>query len=542
MKIKTVTIKNFKCLGDQELTIDLSDDIVVLIGENNVGKSSFLEALRYFFSGKIIPKDLFYEGKTGEENAIELTVEFNSLTTADKEHQAIKPYFISDGGEEVWVLKKKYYYSNDGKGECKYWAKKVDGKWIKDPAGLKQVSDDLFTNEKMQVPFIGAVKDVEEETSSGAKAAFGQIFNILIKADVEKQKEYVTLQAAIEDYTKLFEGEKKLSSISSLEKSIDQKMQRVINGVSKIQLDTPSFKDKILPNPVLLTNDQREIDVKPGFQGNGYQRALIFSLLELLAEQASPKTKEIGPRNLILIEEPEMYMHPQMERKIADALYEIARDGSAQIVCTTHSPIFINVADKHKALVRLNRGHDNKVVLSQVSKEIFSGATKEENKARLRMILNFDPTVNEVFFAKRVVLVEGDTEVAVFKESAELLGIFHDEKNRHLKRDVTFVNCRGKWTIVAFQEVLNHFKIDYVVIHDKDDSDEKTGANAKILELLQGDENRRKLCDKYIEEELGIKEGKSKPFNALQRIQELADAHKLESQFGAIVNFAYGLT
>jgi predicted ATP-dependent endonuclease of OLD family len=242
-----------------------------------------------------------------------------------------------------------------------------------------------------------------------------------------------------------------------------------------------------------------------------------------------------------MIEEPEIYMHPQMERKIADTLYEIAKDGSAQIICTTHSPIFINIADKHKSLVRLTRNQPDNLTLTQVD-EIFTDPDKEGKKKRLRMMLNFDPTVNEAFFAKRVVLVEGDTEIIVFKEGAELLGIFKPENQKHLKREVTFVNCRGKWTIAAFQEVLNRFRIEYVVVHDKDEDDVEKGANARILSLLAGNETRRKMFDRKIEDQLEISETKKdKPFKALEKIKELSNSGKLNSKIGAFIKFAYGI-
>jgi len=271
------------------------------------------------------------------------------------------------------------------------------------------------------------------------------------------------------------------------------------------------------------------------------QRSIIFSLLELLGESKSPTTKLVGPRNLILIEEPEIYMHPQMERKIADTLYNIATNGKAQVICSTHSQIFIRIAEKHKALIRMIRCSDNTLCVIQKG-ELFSGADREDKRRRLQMIINFDPSVNEAFFAKKVVLVEGDTEIAVFKEAAELLDYFDTEEKYHKKRDTTFINCRGKWTIAAFQEVLNHFGIDYVVIHDKDETSEEAGANGRILDYLGGDETRRKLFDKKIETILKLTyTGKQKPIKALERVHELDNLGQLESAIGEYVKFAYGV-
>jgi len=344
----------------------------------------------------------------------------------------------------------------------------------------------------------------------------------------------------LKNYDKLFESNSKLDEISNLENEISSRWSRIINAKGII-ISSPPSEDALLPTPQLVTNDSRDIDVLPEHQGHGMQRSIIFSLLELLGESKSPTTKLVGPRNLILIEEPEIYMHPQMERKIADTLYNIATNGKAQVICSTHSPIFIRIAEKHKALIRMIRCSDNTLCVIQKG-ELFSGADREDKRRRLQMIINFDPSVNEAFFAKKVVLVEGDTEIAVFKEAAELLDYFDTEEKYHKKRDTTFINCRGKWTIAAFQEVLNHFGIDYVVIHDKDETSEEAGANGRILDYLGGDETRRKLFDKKIETILKLTyTGKQKPIKALERVHELDNLGQLESAIGEYVKFAYGV-
>lgn len=64
------------------------------------------------------------------------------------------------------------------------------------------------------------------------------------------------------------------------------------------------------------------------------------------------------------------------------------------------------------------------------------------------------PTINEFFFAKKIILVEGDTEQAVLMQV----------KNA----DTTILNCRGKANIPMFEKILNHFGMNYIVMHDLD--------------------------------------------------------------------------
>ncbi len=542
MKIKKVTIQNFKCLGPDQIDLDFSDDILVLIGENNVGKSSVLKALMIYFSGtKTMPVEHFLNKQTSQDHAVMITVEFNSLSDRDREHQAISSHISLQNGEESWILRKSYYYSEDGKAKCDYVAI-VNGKEKKNPSGLPQICDDLFTDEKMQKIYVEAIKNISEVADGGTKSVFGQLFNLILHNDLEATSEFKELISAFDKYGALFRGESQLPKIKEIEEKITEKLSRIISAKSIIDAEVPKV-EKILPTPNLLSNDGRDINISPEEQGHGFQRALIFALLELFAETKSPIGKEVGPRNILLIEEPEIYMHPQMIRKIGDTLYNIAKQGKAQVILTTHSPFLIRIADKQKALIRFVRTPDNRLKTFQQNGEIFADDNPIEAKERLQMIMRFDPAVNELFFAKRVVLLEGDSELVAIKECGELTTFLNKEKNIHKKEDTTLINCRSRDFIPLFQKVLNHFHIDYVVIHDTENQNLTTGVNGKILNLLSNQENKRKTFVPNIDIHLGIQISSrdNKPLKVVEKIKELNRNGQLESKLGDYTRFAYGI-
>lgn len=543
MRISKISIQNYKCIGPTSITFDFSPDILILIGENNTGKSSVLDALKLFFSGsKTVSADLFHKKLTDKNHAISIEIEFNEISDNDQKHK-ISSYIYKDKGAQKIKIKKEYFYNAQEKCQTHYYAWQ-DNKWKQNPGGFSQNVDDLFTNEKMQVIKVEAVKKVEEEVVARGDSAFHQIFNMVIKEELHNNTQYKNLLRAIDNYSSLFSGSKQLNSIKNLELDISNRLKRIVGEtVSKITSMPPQNIDShIMPTPKLFTNDS-SLDISPEHQGNGLQRVLIFCLLELLAEKKSPLNKEVGPRNLILIEEPEIYMHPQMERKVSDTLYNLAHQQYAQIICTTHSPVFINMKDSHRSLCRITKNKNGQSVVTQIKDEIFDKhKDKSMMKKYLRMLLTFDPSVNEVFFAKRVVLLEGDTEMAVLQEGAELLKIFN-QQNIHKKRDTTLINCRGKWTILAFQEVLNKLKIDYCVIHDQDDDDDNSGATGKIFKLLNNQSSRRMVFIKNIEDHLQIQQSnKNKPFKAILRIRELNKQNLLDQYLGKYIRFAYGIT
>ena len=539
MRIKKFSVKNFKSIGETELSFDFSENIIMLIGENNVGKSSVIQALDYFFSGtKTIPTKYFHNRITNKDNSITVIVEFDGLSTKDKEHQAIKENISDSEGDESWILMKRYYYTDDGNASCDYITI-VNGEEKNNPGGLTQNCDDLFTNEKMQKILIPAVHQISDVVDGNKKTPFSQLFQILLSEELRDTDQYKDLLVALKSYADLFKEGTKHEKVIEIEGLITSKLERIISATGLIDVDLPA-EEKFMPVPSLSTNDGRPVPVDPSDQGHGLQRSLIFVLLELYAEAVSSPDKEVGVTNLLLIEEPEIFMHPQMEKKIANVLYTLAESGRVQIICTTHSPIMIRIEEKQKTLIRLVRDSENNIEEIQADETIFSEDI-EEKKKTIRMIMNFDSSVKELFFAKRVVLLEGDTEYMTFPKVADLLNVFNTTEERLKKDDTTLINCRGRGFIPIVQEILNYFKIDYIVVHDLEGESATNGENGAILELLGNDENRRKYFSQDIEDTLGIEKEKPKWFKALERVEELNQNGTLEEKLGEYARFIYGV-
>lgn len=535
MKIRSVAIKNFKVFGVNPVTFDLSENIVTLVGGNNCGKTSVLESLNYFFSGtKTIPQEYFHNGLIDQSHAIEIIVTFEALTEDDKSHQAIAPYISNEGSaNETWVLKKQYYYES-GKGKASYSAVK-DGVDNVNPSGLTQNADDIFTDEKMQKIHLTAVKDVGEVVDPKKKNPLTQVFQLLLSAELEGTAQHEELMLALQNYAAMFGPTSKHTKIIEIENLITEKIRRIIpvSGVIDAQVVDSA---NILPTPILQIVDAASVTTKPEFQGHGVQRSLIFSLLELYAETVSSPTKTLGVTNILLIEEPEMYMHPHMQDRVADVLYALAESGAVQVICTTHSPKFVRMFEKQKSLVRLVK-NGNESSATQITSELYPSGS--EDQKRLRSIMNFDLGARECFFADRIVLLEGETETVAIPFAAELMDVFIGPGSYEKKRGTTLINCKSRNSIPAFQAVLNHFDIPYVVVHDLEGEGSTVGKNSEILNLLNGDESRRLTCpNKFETDILGIS---GKWFPAYQEVERLHRSGSLAATMQAYVDFVYNL-
>src|SRR5687768_16674269 len=108
MKLVRFEVRNYKGIEHAKL---MWDDILVLIGDNNCGKSSVLQALSLFLSGSAVKDELLFRNKcTDEPNAIEIIGEFTGLNAKEKENKAVQSRMDGD----KWILKKKYWCEEQG--------------------------------------------------------------------------------------------------------------------------------------------------------------------------------------------------------------------------------------------------------------------------------------------------------------------------------------------------------------------------------------------------------------------------------------------
>ena len=119
MRLRRFEIHNFKCIEYVSLEWE---DLLVLIGENNAGKSSLLSAIAIFLSGgSIRDSTLFRRHQTDEGNAIELIGHFDSLTDEEKVQVAVRGRMDGD----QWVLKKRYWFEPSEDGETGGWKEQL---------------------------------------------------------------------------------------------------------------------------------------------------------------------------------------------------------------------------------------------------------------------------------------------------------------------------------------------------------------------------------------------------------------------------------
>jgi hypothetical protein len=420
--------------------------------------------------------------------------------------------------------------------------------WVANPGG----GGNWKSNANSILPrsiLVRAVQEASDETNAKDASTFGKLVNLIVERSLMQRPEMARLQAAMDEVLALFRPdeanpERQAQEVRDLQERINRSLNEVVGGHAVIRTEAPQTRTMVLPSTSLVIRDTRAgIETEVGHQGHGLQRTLIITLLQQLAgAQGEPAAGiQVGPRRstILLVEEPELYLHPQMERLMRDVLQRLASQGGTQVACCTHSPIFLDIAGNYRAIVRMFKTEQGDTAVSQVTQELFPGAQHQADKQRLNTVARFDPTVNELFFAKSVVLLEEFSAIAAFERAAELKGVF--DRHQRLRREVTLIDCNGKHNIVAFLRVLNAFRIPYRVLHDEDPGNAVAQAeNGKILALLPNGAAQVHMVAPDLEGLLGYQApAKNKPYTAVHTVETLHAQGQLPEAFQDAVRIAY---
>jgi len=508
MKLRWLHIKGFKSI--REISLDV-DDFLCFIGQNNHGKSNIFYAIDLFLSSgtKGVTPEIFFRSPTEEMKEITIEGRFEELS--DAEMEKLRPWTI-DG---KLTVSKKYWIGEDGKPQVLYEAlmKFPKEKWLCDdyedyanreivsklpiskfitesgritkeiykeairkyiqtygdriewveekrqnPAGYKQVLDGYLP----EFHLVPAVRDVTEETKTSGATLLSRLLNIIVRRIAKQNPAFTRLQENMQEIKRLIEGktpDEKLLEIKEIENRLKQELNPWDVELS-IGVEAPDI-ERIFQLGTNITLDDG-IPTGVDEKGHGLQRSLIFALMRVWAAETrriqAIETAEIRERSHIFaFEEPELFLHPQMCRATYESLKQIS--STDQILICTHSPHFIDMED-YRHIVIVNKSDLEKgTQVKRVQQELF----EDEKKKKFNMLRFFNPDRNELFFARKVVLVEGDTEKAVLPLLARRVGCFDHR--------VSIINCGGKFNLALFMEILNAFQIPYLVIHDEDPVD-----------------------------------------------------------------------
>lgn len=482
MRAVQIQIHNVRSVNDATINVE---PLSLLAGSNNSGKSNVIDAVRLFYAdlkwndsrdAPVVPGsdgdswvEIEYEPTSSE--LAQLKDEYRSTRNTFR----VRNYLKAAPGP-------------DGKARAGYYAY-VDG----------ALSETLFYGAKNvgsakvgKIVYIPAVSKIDEHTKLTGPSALRELVAAVMTKVVASSPAYDELQKAFTT----FESEIKTQetdegqSLQALETEITDQLsgwESSFNlGVQSIQPDD-ILKSLIRPT---LVDETHGGEVDQLRFGAGFQRHLVYTLIKLAAQYSSGKKptsskKEFSPEmTWILFEEPEAFLHPVQEEVLFDSLRELVADGKTQVLLTTHSSRFVNRSMNDLVrLIRLRReeGVTTSYQLSQagidalfdaslladaeISPDLLDVASRPANEvmSALKIELWMQPQRAAAFFARRVVLVEGPTELALYSYLVDR-GLMSAPAP-----GVMFLDCMGKYNLHRFMTLLGAFGVDHSVLYDGDD-------------------------------------------------------------------------
>lgn len=575
MYLKSFKINNFRKFGEKNNIIefvDSKDSLLstkinvacassLIVGQNNSGKTTIIKALhKVVKEKKFISSDFNFtyltkllESYKKEQYTIKPFLEFDIIIGIDdRKHEDMMHNFASfisikdctnDIKEKDFQITIKYELKND-----KLFEKNVKELILK--------KNNLFNK------FLALLDDVNlfsfnyyEKKGSGLNKVKSSDFNIsnLIKISVINPNENQDDKALSTIFSKIIQNKYEINKEkleedieifnTTMTEDISKKYTKDINDVVhqihdqkdlQVSLSADLSFDNLINTLIKYEYSENNMNIPESQFGLGYRNLMriIGQLIDYVEHY--PEDDKHSKLNLICIEEPEVFMHPQMQElfitHINNAIETLLKGSTkklnTQLIISTHSAHILNSKiHKSRSFDNINYIHDkdnlsnvvnlddSKIILDEKIKDDESDKDKEKRiKDDLKFIKkHIKFKASELFFADAIIFVEGITEEI-------LLSYFISENDKLNKKYITIFNIDGAHGY-KYHNLIKTLKIPTVVITDMDiqrtkdekkDYDQiknlkgKKTTNETIRNYNNKSYDISSIKDKFIEENLYI--------------------------------------
>ena len=532
MRISRVQIENYRAHRNTDVNFD---DLTVFIGRNGSGKSSILYALEFFYNvSAVLTSDDIY-ASTDEEVTIKVTYtdlsddeldEFNlyirdNVLVVIKKARRDQPgnyYGIIPQLPDFIEIRTQQGASNQ---RSAYNALRESGRItglpsVRNQQELFQVMDEfernpenagLLKQHEREEQFFGdrragagrldkftsfvlvpAVSEAAAE--SERRGAIQTLVDRLVTSAISSREDIVQFREKFEEEFKTIYAPENLREINNVSEAVNNLLGQYAPGMTlKLQWQEAEPPPFGLPSFDTRMGDEK-YDTPISLQGHGMQRALVLSLLQLMASyrEAAANAREdeatatvISPDLIVAIEEPELYLHPAQCRYLGKLLSQLVTEPDpprTQVIYSTHSPYFVQMND----FERIRAIRRSALVPDDVPCCHIGSLTFEAVQAEIARVAEIDPTLitresfvtrcasvmdvvaNEGFFASVAVIVEGYGEVGCLRAVEQHMGLKWDELG------IVIVPARSKNNIDRPVQIFRGFNIPCYFMFDGDES------------------------------------------------------------------------
>lgn len=473
MKICSLKIKGFRSFGPEQVTIQINDKLVGFIGLNSAGKTAALESLRKLFGQSLADREIFRQdfhvGKNEQSDEIQerrLSIEVK-VDFLDYEKAAIPHFFssmvVDDEGENPYMrlrLEASWTRSDfepDGEIDSKIYFIKV-AENVEELDDSKQIFPNHFRR-LIQILYVPAIRKPAEQL----KYSSGTILYRVLKKIKWDDNFKTTFDSKIEELNDEFKG---LSEFNVVQTSItefwqqfhkDDRYKDAVLAFGGSDFDSILRKLEVSFSPSGIHKNFKIDDLGEGYRSLFYL-TLVCALLDIeekLAEQEDDENVGINRPllTIIAIEEPENHIAPQLLGRVIKILKTIASKENSQVLISSHTPAIVKRLDAESILhFRITENYEtevNKIVLPEKDDEAY--------KYIKEAVHNYP----ELYFAKLVIIGEGDSEEVIFNRLMEVMEVDFDDNI------ITFAPL-GHRFVNHIWKLLETLHIPYVTLLDLD--------------------------------------------------------------------------
>jgi putative ATP-dependent endonuclease of the OLD family len=536
MKIESIRIKNLRSFADETVSCN---DYTCLVGPNGSGKSTILCALNIFFretenaATDLSQLDLEDFHLKNPEDPIEVTVTFTGLSPEAQEEfsgyyrhgklvisaiasfdkgagkaavkqfgqrlgmSAFKEFFKAEGdGRKVGELKELYNAirkdielpapgTKDAMTEALHNYEALHA----DQCELQPSEDQFYGVSKganrlanhVQWVYVPAVKDAASEQLEARNTALGKLLARTVRAKTNFEESVKTLRTNMQtQYEALLEENQHV--LESLSASLKARLVEWAHPEATIKLEWRQDPDKSVrvDEPLArIIAGEGIFEGELARFGHGLQRSYLLALLQELASV----NDAASPRLILGVEEPELYQHPPQARHLATVLQRLGA-GNSQIIVSTHSPLFVsgegfenvrmvrkNVADKRSTVTHVSYADIAAAVAAATG-----DAPKKAEGVLAKIHQALQPSLNEMFFSTRLILVEGLEDTGYLSAWLHLM----HKWDEYRRRGCHIVPVNGKSELIQPLVIAKRMGIPTYVIFDSDaDKPDHNGSRVK---------------------------------------------------------------
>lgn len=401
--LSEITIKNFKSIKSE--TFELSP-FTPLVGYNNAGKSNILESIKWLLRKTGLAESAF--NNKGQE--VEISGRISGITEgilsqlAGNQRTAVEPFLSANS----IYIKRIQATPLTSTAQIKLLVQDPENigtadEWKANPTGLDQALQALFP----EPIHIGAMEDCNEDVSKSKNTStIGKLLSEIIGPI---QTTYASdIETAMDGIKQLFDsgGANRATELIDFDTEVNKKIESFFPGVNvKVHIPTPELKEVFAKGTIKVFEDVNPEGKDVSSLGHGALRSIQMALVRHLAD-IKKVTGSISSNTLLLIDEPELYLHPQAIEVLRDALELVSSQGY-QVVFSTHSPFMITSKDVTNTI--LVRKNDIRGTYKRNSLRAAIPIVVVTAPSQLELIFSLSRS-SDILFSERVILAEGTTE------------------------------------------------------------------------------------------------------------------------------------